>query len=133
MKNFPILTFLQRTWMLLIVFFATNWLCLTEVHFSFLGKWVLDPELGGIWAPATPMEFCGPLLWSIPFALDTYLLTLLTLHLHFRQTIDSDINDGSFVAYWKAAPGDLKLKLVFAAIIGIGLVYGILLAGLARA
>lgn len=133
MTNIPLITWLQRQWLLIVVFLVTNWLCLTEQHFAFIGKWVLDPELGGIWRPATPLEFCGPLLWAIPFGIATYLLTLLNIHLHFRQTIDKDINDGSFIAYWKDAPSDLKLKLVFAAIIGIFIGLCLLLSPLARA
>lgn len=133
MTNIPLITWLQRQWLLIIVFLITNWLCLTEQHLSFLGKWVLDPELGGIWRPATPLEFCGPLLWAIPFGIATYLLTLLNIHLHFRKTIDKDINDESFVRYWQQAPSDLKLKLVFAAIIGIFIGLCLLLSPLARA
>lgn len=118
---------------MLSLFVFTNWMCMTEIHFAFLGKWSHDEMLGGIWRPATPMEWAGPLLWSLPYVLDNYLLVLLTMHLHFRNTIDKDINDGSFIVYWQNAPSDLKLKLVFASIIGTGIVYGIMLAGLARA
>lgn len=132
-SNFPILTWLSRQWLLILVFLVTNWMCLSEIHFAFLGKWSIDPELGGIWRPATPIEFCGPLLWAIPFGIAAYLIGSLLIHLHFRATIDKDINDGSFVGYWNAAPSDLKLKLVFAAIIGIFLGVAILLSPLARA
>lgn len=133
MKNYPIISFIGRQIPLLAVLIVTNWLCLTEMHFSFLGKWVFDENLGGIWRAATPLEFCGPLLWAVPFGITAYLLTLLNIHLHFRQTIDKDINGGKFVEWWTAADSVLKLKLVFAAIIGIFIGLCILLSPLARA
>ena len=133
MPNYPILTWLQRQWMLLVLFLVTNWLCLTEAHFSLLGKWVLDPERGGIWVPATPLEFCGPLLWAVPFGIAVYLLTLLSIHLHYRQTIDADVNDGTYAADWRACTSAQRVVVAAAVRIGIFIGLCILLAGLARA
>lgn len=133
MKNIPIITWIQRQWMLLIVFFITNWACLTEVHFKALGKWSWDEQLGGIWRPATPLEFCGPLLWAVPFGIATYLLMGLAIHLHYRATIDADTNDGTYAADWKACTSWQRVIVANAVRIGIFVGLCILLAGLARA
>ncbi len=133
MKNIPIVTWIQRQWLLLILFFFTNWLCLTEIHMNFLGKWRWDSELGGIWAAATPIEFCGPLLWAVPFGLATYLLTLLSIHLHYRATIDADTNDGTYLTDWRACTSAQRVAVATAVRIGIFIGLCILLAGLARA
>jgi hypothetical protein len=133
MKNFPILSWAARQWLLLVIFFFTNWLCLTEVHFSALGKWVWDEQLGGIWRAATPLEFCGPLLWAVPFGLATYLLTLLSIHLHYRETIDADVNDGTYLNDWHACTPAQRVAVATAVRIGIFVGLCILLAGLARA
>lgn len=131
--NVPLIAFAVNQWQLLTVFIVTNWLCKTETHFVALGEWRISEQLGGFWAPRTPLEWAGPLLWLLPLGIGTYLMTMLMIHLHFRMTINSDINSGKFIEYWNAAPGELKLKLIFAAIIGITLALAILYAGLARA
>ena len=133
MKNIPIITWIPRYWLLLLIFFFTNWLCLTEIHFSFLGKWTWDSNLGGIWRPATPIEFCGPLLWSVPFGIAIYLLTTLSIHLHYRQTIDEDVNSGKYLEDWQACTPAQRVFVSNAVRIGIFIGFCLLLAGLARA
>jgi len=99
--NTPIITFLQRTWMLLIALVVTDWLAMTEMHFQCLGKWVLDPELGGIWIAQTPMDRIGPILWVLPFCIMIFLVMKLLVHLSYRKTIDADANSGLDVEDWK--------------------------------
>lgn len=101
MKNIPFITYFQRTWMLFIVFFASNWAALTEHHFPFLGKWVVDENLGGIWVAQTPMEAIGPILWIVPFGMAIYLMCSLQIHLYYRSTIDSDIHDLTYCKDWQ--------------------------------
>lgn len=133
MKNYPIITFLQRTWMLLIAFAAFDWAALTEHHFKPLGKWVSDPDHGGIWVAQTPMEWAGPLLWAIPFGIMVWLLSLLSIHLYYRETIDADANDGTTVYDWKSCTS--FQRVLVATIVRIGIFIGlcILCASLARA
>lgn len=133
MNNLPIIAWVQRQWILILVFLFTNWLCLTEMHFSFLGRWRWDEQLGGIWAAATPLEFCGPLLWAVPFGIATYLLTLLSIHLHYRATIDADVNNDTYLNDWHACTSFQRVTIAAAVRIGIFVGLCILLAGLARA
>lgn len=119
--------------MLLLIFLFTNWLCLTEHHFPFLGKWVIDETLGGIWISQTPMEFSGPLLWALPFGLSLILLVLLVLHLYFRATLDAYIHSGQFVQEFYGADPEFRLKFFKDVLIGFTVAIAILLAGLARA
>lgn len=131
--NVPGITWLGRAYPMLIVFVFFDWLCMTKHRFIFIGEWRHDDQLGGIWASQTPMEWAGPLLWTVPFGLAAYLSTTLAIHLHFRNTIDKDINSGKFIEYWNNAPSDLKLKLIFAAILCVLLSMCILFSPLARA
>jgi len=133
MTNIPLITWFQRQWLLIVLFFITNWLCLTEIHFSFLGKWVVDPQLGGIWRPATPLEFCGPLLWAIPYGIAAYLLALLSIHLHYRQTLDADTHNETYLNDWRACTSSQRVYVAAAIRIGIFIGFCILLSNLAKA
>lgn len=133
MKNIPVVTFLQRTWMLFVAMFASNWFALTETHFAFLGKWVMHPEAGGIWISQTPMETFGPILWVLPFGLAIVLMGLLVVHLYYRQTIDLDANGGRYVNDWNSCTP--FQRVLISNVVRIGIIIGlcILCAGLARA
>lgn len=132
MKNNPFIVFLRNQWSLLLILLVTNWACMTEMHFKVLGKWRHDEMLGGIWAPATPMDFCGPLLWLPPFGIGVVLIVLFIMHTLFRDTINADINGNKVVEYWEKASIELKLILIFGSIVGLILSLSILYAPLAR-
>ena len=132
MKNIPIVTFLARTWMLFVAMLVFNWLAVTEIHFKFLGKWEALPNLGGVWVAATPLEFCGPILWIVPFGLAVILLGLLIVHLYYRATIDYDAQSGKYLADWQAcSPYE---RVLVSNIVRIGIFIGlcILCSSLAR-
>lgn len=133
MKNNPLFVFLRNYWWLLSIYVATNWACMTEMHFKMLGKWRHDETLGGIWAPATPIEWAGPTIWEWPFGISVVLVGLFILHLLFRDTMNADISSGRFIEYWKAASGELKLILTVATILVILLALSNLFSPLARA
>ncbi|MEP6672359.1 MAG: hypothetical protein ABJF10_24555 [Chthoniobacter sp.] len=59
MKNIPIITFLQRTWLLVLAWFAADWIALTQHHFSFLGDWQFNEMRGWEWVARTPSECFG--------------------------------------------------------------------------
>lgn len=132
MKNLPIVTLIPRVGWLLAIFFVTNWACMTQLRFRVIGRWDWNETVGGYWRDQTPVEWAGPLLWLLPFGIGIYLMVILVLHLFFRETIDKDINSGAFVVYWQSAPSELKLKLIFAAVIGFFLSLSIAYAGLVR-
>lgn len=131
-SNFPILTWAARQWLLISIFVVTAWMCTTERRFSFLGKWDWDENLGGYWRAGTPLEFFTVLLWALPLGLVAYLMTLLSIHLHYRETIDKDVNDGTYRRDWEACTSTERVKFATWVRIGIFIGFCILLSGLAR-
>lgn len=132
LTSFPFLGFIARVWRLLIAVVATNWLANTELHFNWMGKWVKDPELGGIWIPQTPMEFIGPVLWALPIGFGIWILALVAIHMHYRQTIDADTNGGKYLTDWQACSPFQRVVISNFVRIGIFIGFCILCAGLAK-
>ncbi len=101
MKNIPIITFIQRTWMLFLFALVSNWLTLTEKHFAILGTWEIDEKLGGVFHPHTPGEALGAMLYVPALASVVVLTALAFIHLFFRATIDADAHDGTYAREWR--------------------------------
>lgn len=108
--NVPIITFLQRTWLLLVAAIAFTLLSLNDTVFQKFGAIVYIPSLV-LWV-----------MWS----------SLLAIHLFFRQTVDLDAHTGKYLNDWNSLTPFQRTLL--AVIIRIGLIVGfcILCAGLAR-
>lgn len=132
LTRLPFLGFLWRNWRIPPIAIALNWMANTELHFNWMGKWVKDPELGGIWIAQTPMEFVGPVLWAFPIIAWVYYAALVIIHFGFPKTIDADANEGRYLKDWQACSPFQRVSS--AAAIKIGLVIGfcILCAGLAK-
>lgn len=118
--------------MLLGALGATDWLANTEDHFRCLGKWVHDPELGGIWVARTPMEAFGPILWVVPFCLMIVIVALLTIHLGWRKTIDADRHSGRVTTDWNACTPFQRILVANLVIVGLIVGLCVLCSNLAR-
>lgn len=130
--NVLIFTFLARTWLLWLLMFSSNWLTLTHHHFAILGTWELDEVRGGVWVPHTPMEAIGGILYALPVGLSIYLLYLFLIHIHYRETIDRDIHDGTYLRDWGNLTSEQRVRYSTQTRIGIFIGLCILLSGLAR-
>lgn len=131
-KNFPLVTFALRNWMLLIALGLSNWFANTEEHFKCLGKWVVDPEQGGIWISQRPMECFGPILWIVPISIGVYLINLLMIHLHYRETIDADTAGGKYKSDWDQCTPFERVKISTQVRVGLFIGLCILCNNLAR-
>jgi len=129
-KNFPIITFLQRTWMLFIAALAFNWLSLTEHTFKIFGTWELDEMKGGIWVAHTPFQALGSILYMPPKTLVAFILSLLVIHLLYRETIDASVNSGKYKKAWDQLTPEQEVKYTTQTRIGIFIGICILCASL---
>ena len=92
MKNIPFLTYLLRYWLLLVALIAALLLSLNEAAFQHAGALVYLPVL----------------------ALGAAVAATLVTHLWFRQTIDADTHDGTFLAQWQALDARTRVILTVA-------------------
>jgi len=99
--NIPILSFLKRYWLLLVMLALALVLCLTDLPFKLAGMFVFLPARG----------------------LGAIIVALLIRHLFFRQTLELDVDNGDFVTWWKAlAPRDrVFANLAIMAVLFLGL------------
>lgn len=132
MKNIPILTFIQRTWYLILAWFASDWLALTQHHFTFIGDWQFDEMRGWEWVARTPSEAFGAQVYVPSLVILVTLCALLCVHLFYRATIDADANSGQYLTDWRSCTS--FQRVLIGTIVRIGIIIGfcLLCAGLAR-
>jgi lysozyme family protein len=131
-RNIPIIAFFTRTssWLLLIFMLVTNWAVLTQkIIYSW---WTVNMEGYTIHETFTPFQLLGAVLYIPAISSVVIFVTLLIIHFRYRQTIDADIQNGNYLADWKAlAPVD---RIRMANLVFIGIIIGlcILCSSLAR-
>jgi len=108
--NIPILSFLARTWMLLVFVVVANMACQNEALFQ---KW-------------------GALIYIPAVTSTVWFVNLLCVHLFFRQTVDQDAHDGTYVKDWVALTPHQRVAWATVIRIGSLIALSILCAGLAR-
>lgn len=99
-RNIPIITFLQRTWMLLVFTVLCNFLTLWNHVFV----WVPNgrDEWGNVaWRGLTLLDLCGAVLLVPALASAVVWTALLFIHLYFRDTLDKDVHDGTYLKDWR--------------------------------
>lgn len=128
----PILSFLGRTWRLLLVTVLANYLALWNHAFIWSDSGQRDEWGNIIWSPHTLADICGAIIYLPGLVTASWFAALLLLHLHFRDSIDRYIREGRFIAEWEALAPDLRLKLIFAAFIGLFIGTAIIGMGLAK-
>jgi lysozyme family protein len=128
--NVPIITFLQRTWMLLVFAILSNWAVLS--NHQFFRHWTIDMEGKTIYEGQTIFQMFGGVAYVPGLVSAVLFVTLLCIHLFFRETIDKDVNDGTYLRDWASlSPND---RVLYSTIIRIGFIIGfcILCSGLAK-
>lgn len=101
MKNWPIITFLARTWMLLAFAILTNFLTLWKHVFVWVENGA-DEWGSTVWRGLTLFDICGAVLYLPGLASVAYWVSLLLIHLNYRQTIDKDVHDNTYLNDWRA-------------------------------
>ncbi len=110
MHNRLLTTFLRRNWALTLFASLAVLACLNDRVFQSLGALIYIPAVAGVAA----------------------VVAMLIVHLFFRETIDKETHDGSYLAEWRAAPPQLRLILTTAYRIAIWLGVALIAASMAK-
>lgn len=132
MGNFPIITFLRRTWMLLAAVLAANWLTLSKHAWYWVQLPGLPDGTPGEWHGVTAFEHLGAVLYMPAISLLVWWISLLCVHLFFRQTIELDVNSGKYLKDWEACTPFQRVQMHNLVKIGILIALSILCSSLAR-
>lgn len=138
MKNYPIISFFTRvsTWLMLCLMLAGNWI----VYSKHVWYWVQLPAdhdgTPGAWIGITLVDILGAQPFTVAMSSILVLMTLFIRHLYYRQTIDRDIHDGTYVKDWRNMGTDMgarhRIWVSNVVFLGILLALCILCAGLAK-
>lgn len=134
-KNVPIITFLSRTWMLCVLMVVSNYLSLSKYVFYWKQLPAGYDGTPGAWVGVTLFDILGGVLYALPLISTVSWFALLAIHLYYRETVDKDAHDGTYVADWHNMGDVASRHRVWAAtVIRIGFLIGfcILCAGLAK-
>lgn len=128
--NIPIVSFLQRTWMLLAFSLVANWAALS--NYEFFKRWTVNLEGKTVYDGWTLFELFGGLIYIPGITSAVMWVSLLCVHLFWRESVDRDAHDGKYLRDWGSLDPDQRIR--YATIIRIGTIIGfcILCAGLAR-
>lgn len=132
MKNVPIITFLQRAWMLLAFTLLTNYLTIWKHIFFWVDSGARDEWGNVVWRGLTLFDICGAILLVPGLASALLFVTLLLIHLRYRQTIDADVHNGTYVTDWRAMTSAERVRINNFVFIGILIALCILCASLAK-
>ena len=131
-RNWPLLTFLQRTWMLLVFTIVSNFLTLWNHVFVWLptafDQWGHPVD----WRGLTLFDICGAVLYVPALASTAVWVALLCLHLFFRQTLDADAHSGKYVHDWRALEPRDRIYASVILRVGIILAIAIIAASMAH-
>jgi len=147
-KNTPILTFIPRTWMLLVFMVLANYACFSN-HQITKAKWIHSDEKAwvqiadGTWQQTidggwslepgkTLFDYFGSMIYVPAVASVVLVLALLVRHLFFRQTIDAYIHSGGYLKDWEEIPGFYKILISNAVLLGLGFIFAIVANGVAK-
>ncbi len=128
--NIPILTFLQRTWMLLAFSFVANWAALS--NHEFFKHWTVNMQGQTVHQGYTLFDMFGGLIYIPGITSAVMFFALLCIHLFWRETVDKDAHNGTYLRDWENLTAEQRVR--YSNIIRIGIIIGfcILCAGLAR-
>lgn len=132
-KNYLLLTFFTRTWPFLVFAILAVYVVTTNHTFSSLGQYQYDEPKGEwFWQKRTIFDVFGGLAFIPSLTSLVMWFTLLYRHLIYRETIDKDIHDGTYLKDWRACSPYERIKTSNFVFIGILIALCILCAGLAR-
>lgn len=121
MKNWPILSLSRGFWITFLVALLSDLSAITNYPL-WKAKWVHGQSeryeaINGIWKhifeetwtmdPAKSLfDVCGAIIYFPGYFFTAICLTILGVHLFFRDTIDADIHSGDFVRAWRGGEGE---------------------------
>lgn len=126
LSNVPLVTFVARTWMLIIATLVSNWAVLSKIEY-FVKK---QPD--GTFQGVTLFEMLGAVLYVPALGCAVFLFYLLALHLFFRATLDKDAHDGVYVTDWRALTSSERMWQSTILRVGFFIGFCILCAGMAK-
>jgi hypothetical protein len=110
MKNIPFITYLQRYWLLLVLVVVTVAACLNDWLFQKLGALLYIPAAAAV----------------------TVATVLLIVHLFFRETIDTDIHTGVFIADWRSLNSLERARITAVYVVGLTLAIALVAAAVGK-
>lgn len=101
-RNIPLLTFFSRasTWYVLILMLLFQFV----IHWRHAFWWMQQPGspdgTPGEWVPITLYDWLGAILLIPAICSTAFFVLMLLIHLFYRQTIDKDMHDGTYLCDW---------------------------------
>jgi hypothetical protein len=128
--NIPIITFVQRTWMLFVFTIASNYAVLS--NHQFFRHWTVDAQGKTVYIGQTIFETFGAVAYVPGLVSAVLFVSLFCIHLFYRQTIDADAHDETYLKDWRNLTA--SQRVLYSTIVRIGFIIGfcILCSGLAR-
>lgn len=118
-RNIPIISFFTRasTWLLTAFMLTTNFLVLWQ-H-PVYAWWTVNMDGYTVYEKFTLFQLLGAVLYIPAISSVVIFVALLIRHLYFRQSIDADIHNGTYLDDWHAI-GPIhrtwQTNMIFAAI-----------------
>lgn len=126
-RNLPLITFFSRTWILFIFMLLSNYLVLWQHHF---GEMVQE---GVIVNPGwTLFEKIGAVMYVPALGSAVFWFYLLMLHLFFRETLDKDAHNGTYITDWRALSSGDRMWMNVILRVGFFIGFCILFASAAK-
>jgi lysozyme family protein len=133
--NIPLVSFFSRasSWYIAAFMFVSNYLVLSKKPW---GGWTqlagLPDGTPGEWVPVTLFDRFGMALYVPALASVVMFVWMLVMHLFFRQTIDADTNDGTYLKDWRNLSAVDRCRLHVILRVGFFIGFCILCASLAK-
>jgi hypothetical protein len=131
-RNIPIIAFFTRTstWLLLVFMLVTNWAVLSQkIVYSW---WTVNMDGYAVHETFTMFQLFGAVLYIPAISSVVLFVSLLIIHFRYRQTIDADIQDGSYLQDWRALSPTERIRVSNFVFIGIVIALSILCSSLAK-
>jgi lysozyme family protein len=131
-KNIPIISFFTRTstWLLTVFMLVSNWLVLWQ-H-PVYSWWTVNMEGITVHESFTMFQLFGAVLYVPAISSVIVWVALLFRHLYYRQSIDADIQDGTYLNDWKTIGPVHRIWVANVVLIGIIIALAILCSSLAK-
>lgn len=130
-KNIPFLSYLWRTWPLLVFTVAANFLTRWNHAFAWIsnGK---DEWGNTVWQGLTAADLCGAVLYVPALASVVIWLVGLMIHLFHRQTVERDAHSGRTGTDWETVTAAERVRWSVILRLGYALIFGLIAAALAK-
>lgn len=130
--NIPLVTFISRTWMLIIFMLVSNYAVLSKHAWYWVQLPAARDGTPGDWMPVTLYDMMGAVLYIPALMSIVMVLYLLFIHLYFRGTIDKDAHDGTYIADWNNLTSYERVQISTWIRVGFLIAFCILCSSLAK-